>query len=745
MEKRGKIVVLVVVLALVFLATQLKADDVPVQLEVNYNNTPPTLLQDIPDQYLAINVPKIDSFDLDDYFVDNETLSYSVNYTGDQNVTVTINSENLVSFYPDLDYRGSINITFIADDGFTTSESNIVQIFVQNDTNPPKWSNPLMIHTGTIIYQNSYVNFSVDWTDDFGLDNFVFMINQGTGWQSYAAESMTGLQNTSRYRVKISSSGGIAYWKIGAYDLAGNYNETDPQNFTVQSTPEPPEGDDESDSSGDREQRFGEGFAPAPEPGAEDDVTGFTVSPESFNVKVKQDSSVTVSLKITNIGTQTLAFSVIIRGIEVLGKTISENEFNISAGASKTINVMFEASNETPIDIYYGKIKVESSEGEVKDVPIAVTVRAAITDLDLDLKVLEEYKQVRPEEPVRANITIENLAEIDTKTVRLYYSLTDFVGNILDSKTEDFELSQKQITLEKELIPPRNAPPGEYIFFARATSQDDTTIDSDTFFLGSRFTVWGFIKTNLLLFLIIIASIIVAILMVKHHRNQERLRLLNLYIMITNLKKLLKEGDLEKAIKLYVRIKSTYGQPVSRSALKDKDSLKKEMEKLTEKLHSPEAIKVKKEAEEKQKEREGKEGSKEEGKKEESKEGEDKKEEAKPKEESEEKKEAKPQQSQPEQKQENKPAPGPKEKPAPEKEKPKQPAPSPQTQPAPPKTEKKPAEKPAPIKKETESEPTSPKPKSPPETKPKNKQEPKEKQPEKEEAQKKEEKNEKKI
>ncbi|MBU0906531.1 MAG: hypothetical protein KKD18_00180 [Nanoarchaeota archaeon] len=605
MEKRGKILLLVVVIALFSFLTQLKAETVPTQLEAHYDNVPPVLVQNIPDQYLTINLNKTNAFNLDDYFIDNETLIYSVNYTGAHNVTAIIGSNNLVSFYPEYNFNGSINVTFSAYDGFVSTESNIVEIFVSEDTQPPQWSNPTITHAGTTIYQNVYVNFSVDWTDNFGLSNFVFMIDQGSGFASYSAETMTGTQNKSQYRAIITSSGGTINWKFGAYDLAGNYNETEVQNFTVATTPAPPESGGGETTTTQREPRYGAGYAPAAPTTGGKETKGFTISPESFSIELKQGSSITLTIKITNTGTKELEFLTSLAGLDSLSKTISETGFNISAGESKTVNIMLDSSNETPVDIHYGKITVLGG-GEEKDIMISVTVRAAITDIDVNVAVLKSFKQVRPGKMVKANVTVENLAELDTKTVTLYYLLTDFVGNILDSKTEDFELAQKQISLEKNLTVPENVPSGEYIFFARATSNQDTNIASDTFFVGNRFAVWGFIKTNLLILLIIVASMIVALLMVKHYKNQERLRLLNLYVMITNLKKLLKENKLEDAINLYIRIKSSYGQQLSHRALQNKEELKQEMQKLTDKLHSTEAIKIQEEAKEQSKKEEEK-------------------------------------------------------------------------------------------------------------------------------------------
>ena len=87
MKKRA-VIILMIVLTL-FIIPNIKTQTVKTGLEAYYNNTAPILIQNIPDQYLAINLNKLNAFDLDDYFIDNETLTYTVNYLGMKTVSYT--------------------------------------------------------------------------------------------------------------------------------------------------------------------------------------------------------------------------------------------------------------------------------------------------------------------------------------------------------------------------------------------------------------------------------------------------------------------------------------------------------------------------------------------------------------------------------------------------------------------------------------------------------------------------------
>ncbi|MFH1290589.1 MAG: hypothetical protein ABIH92_04225 [Nanoarchaeota archaeon] len=576
MKKRG-LVLLAVALILVFFSIQLKADDVPTDLEVYYNNTAPVLSSPIPNQTWTMNTNLTNAFDLDDYFSDVETLTY--NNTDVTNITVTINgTTNLVSFYPDYGFEGIRNVTFSAYDGFVSADSNVVSLNVTEDNIPPTWSNPRILNV-TRIAQNDVVNFTAAWQDNLGLGYFILSLNQGSGWVGQTAVTFTGTQNNSNDRVQISAAGGsLVYWKIYGYDLAGNLNVTDEQSFRVYSPPAPPQ---EEDSGRGRTTSSSSTLT-----GTKKEISDFTVTPSSFSLKLRQGSTITITIKVSNTGSKNLSFNTIVSGLEGIYNLVERGVFNLSSGKSKTVTIEFSADERLSPDIYYGNILVSTSE-ETKDIPTAITVKSSETDFDLVLIVPEEYKNVRTGEIVKANITLQNLKDISEDLVTFYYAVSDFQGEILNSGSEEFTFTEKYMYFERELIVPESTIMGEYIFFARAVNGEAIAIDSDVFEVGRGFTVWGFIRTNLFILLIIVASVMVALLMVRHHRNKERLRLLNLYILITQLKKLMKEGKIDRAINIYIRIKSAYGQPVSKTTLQNKDELKKEIEKLTQKVLNP--------------------------------------------------------------------------------------------------------------------------------------------------------------
>jgi hypothetical protein len=581
MEKGGIAFLVVVVLFLISLSYLGSSQNytVPTRLEAVYNNTPPVFHGPIPNQTWAWNTNLTNAFDLDDYFSHAGPLSYTASFV--ENITVVINSTtHQVSFYPDHNFTGVRQVRFNATDVYGESTlSDNVTLNVVFDNEPPQWGNVTM-GNGT-IYTGTTVSFFANWTDNFGLGSYFFSIDQGSGFVDQSAVSFSGIQNTSIFKTPITAAGGTTVrWKFTAYDASGNMNVTDIQSFTVTSLPTPPGGGTTPTTGTGGTGGAGAGTPSGGISAKKGKLTSdFTIDAESFKLEIKQGSRGTIATKVTNIGNTNLTFAVQILGLEMFTTTISDTNFSLGAGESKLINVDFLASLILAPEVYYGTFSV-AAPNITKEVPIAIIVKPLETVLDLNVNVLDAYKNVRPGEIVSANFTLENLKDIQEKNIEFYYALLDFKGNVLDSRTENFVFSERSINFEKNLTVPTGIEKGDYMFFGRVVSNKDVSLDADIFKVGEKFSALAFLKANLLFLFLILLALIAAILMVRHYRSKEKLRLLNLYLMVTEMNKLMKEGKTDEAIDLYIRIKAAYGLPVSKTAIENTDQLKKEMQKL---------------------------------------------------------------------------------------------------------------------------------------------------------------------
>jgi hypothetical protein len=181
--KRKRIVVIGILLLClaVFIQASSAQDTVT---ELNVSNSPPVLLDLIPNQSWPNGSSLLNAFDLDNYFYDPNGDNISYSYTSTENVTILIDENNYVSFSSDSDFIGTRNVTFIASDHSSNTSSNLVFLFIGTDTEPPQWYSPNKNRVK--IYQSMYVNFTTSWTDNVALRSFYFSINQGSGWVNYA-------------------------------------------------------------------------------------------------------------------------------------------------------------------------------------------------------------------------------------------------------------------------------------------------------------------------------------------------------------------------------------------------------------------------------------------------------------------------------------------------------------------------------------------------------------------------------
>ena len=89
-------------------------------------NLPPSS-SPIPDQAWLMDTNHSNAFDLDDYFSDPESDNLTYTYTPVQNITVVIDANNSVSFFPDPGFFGTRQIIFYANDSYNnlTSSNNV--------------------------------------------------------------------------------------------------------------------------------------------------------------------------------------------------------------------------------------------------------------------------------------------------------------------------------------------------------------------------------------------------------------------------------------------------------------------------------------------------------------------------------------------------------------------------------------------------------------------------------------------
>jgi hypothetical protein len=186
---------------------------------------------------------------------------------------------------------------------------------------------------------------------------------------------------------------------------------------------------------------------------------------------------------------------------------------------------------------------------------------------------------VKPGKNVKVNILLSNIKDLKEVNASMYYAIKDYSGMVYNFSEEEVDFFST-LNLERELQVPEISPEGKYLFYVRVSDDKNIAIDSVSFEVGNRFNFASFFKVGSILILVIVFAALLATFMVKYQRDKKKERLLELYIMLNKLKNLIKQDKQEEALKLFIKIKEIYHEPVSKEVFDDKEKLKKEISEL---------------------------------------------------------------------------------------------------------------------------------------------------------------------
>jgi hypothetical protein len=152
-------------------------ETIEVVTSANITDQPPFFFGPIPNFSWAQAGSLPNAFDLDDYFLDDSGYEPNYSHSSVQNVSIVIDSSNVVSFFSLDNLIGVRTVTFYADDGKNSSSSNLVYLFIGTDNESPQWYNPMKDKNK--VYQNVNLGFTTLWTDNVELKDYYFWISQG--------------------------------------------------------------------------------------------------------------------------------------------------------------------------------------------------------------------------------------------------------------------------------------------------------------------------------------------------------------------------------------------------------------------------------------------------------------------------------------------------------------------------------------------------------------------------------------
>ncbi len=175
-------------------------------------------------------------------WTDNTTLNswtFEINKTGlwvNSTPVVFSTGNNMSSQVYLVDSNTNVNVTwrFWVNDSSNNWNVTSYDSFIVGDNTNPQWISGSIQKNQTTIYQNTLVNFTANWTDNVGLDSWIFSYNQtGTFVNSTSIAFATGLNMSSNISMITATAGTNVTWRFWVNDSSNNWNVTSDQTFIV--------------------------------------------------------------------------------------------------------------------------------------------------------------------------------------------------------------------------------------------------------------------------------------------------------------------------------------------------------------------------------------------------------------------------------------------------------------------------------------------------------------------------------
>jgi len=206
----------------------------------------------------------------------------------------------------------------------------------------------------------------------------------------------------------------------------------------------------------------------------------FSIDQGKIKITLKRGETEKRKIRIKNTGDTIMKIELENR-LENFIK-ISETSFDLNEGELKTIFLEFKVGEDTPFNLYFGRIIVKG-EGIEKEILIALEVESEEPLFDVKVEIPENYLLIRSGENIQANIKLFELRRVGRVDVEIEYSIRDVQGNIIMSDRETIAV-EKQADFVKSFKIPENVEEGDYTLYVRVIYDGKTAGASEFFQVG---------------------------------------------------------------------------------------------------------------------------------------------------------------------------------------------------------------------------------------------------------------------
>jgi len=269
-----------------------------------------------------------------------------------------------------------------------------------------------------------------------------------------ATTSTLGLASlTTSHSITLSSlsSSTLYYYNVSSCDNAGNCNTSSQYNFTTS-------------AAGGGGGGGGTGAV------VKEKIPDFTVDKDLIKVVLKQGETQKEFLEIENTGETELDITIDLENLRdfvIFSGGVSEYSFKLKVGEKQIVQLIFDISKDQKPGIYPGKLIIKG-DGLQTVVTTIIEIESEKPLFDIEVNILEEFKEVIAGEGLLAEITLYNPKGIRLADVDVEYIVKDIDGTIIINEHEAVAVETRTSFIKRFTIP-SSLKPGSYIFYAKVT------------------------------------------------------------------------------------------------------------------------------------------------------------------------------------------------------------------------------------------------------------------------------------
>ena len=249
-------------------------------------------------------------------------------------------------------------------------------------------------------------------------------------------------------------------------------------------------------------------------------IKNFSLDKELIKVSIKQGENAKEFLAIKNTGNTEIKIILEVSKLERF-IILSDEEFVLKAGESKTIGIDLFAKENEAADSYLGKIIV-SGEGIRKTVSVILEIKEKRALFDVVTKAQNAFAS--PGNIVNANIKLINMGDLENVDVLLYYAIKDFNNSLITFREETLAIN-RELEITRGLELPEDIPLGKYVFYSSITYGGNLIASSSDVF--EVITSGQLLMRNLIITFSAILFIIALIILIRFYgarKNEHKLR-----------------------------------------------------------------------------------------------------------------------------------------------------------------------------------------------------------------------------